>query len=170
VRTASLGDVSAVSPATGIRQATTTDDIERARALFVEYAQWLRVDLCFQGFAEELEGLPGAYAPPRGRLLLAGTAPDAFACIALRPLEGAGLAEVKRLYVQPAHRGERWGYRLAEELIAEARAIGYRELKLDTLEWMTPARALYASLGFRECGAYYDNPLAGVVYMRLELK
>jgi putative acetyltransferase len=170
VRTASLGDVSVVSPATGIRQATTTDDIERARALFVEYAQWLKVDLCFQGFAEELEGLPGAYAPPRGRLLLAGTAPDAFACIALRPLEGAGLAEVKRLYVQPAHRGERWGYRLAEELIAEARAIGYRELKLDTLEWMTPARALYASLGFRECGAYYDNPLAGVVYMRLELK
>ncbi len=170
MRTASLGDVSAVSPAAGIRQATTTDDIERARALFVEYAQWLKVDLCFQGFAEELAALPGAYAPPRGRLLLAGTAHDAFACIALRPLEGAGLAEVKRLYVRPAHRGERWGYRLAEELIAEARALGYRELKLDTLEWMTPARALYASLGFRECGAYYDNPLAGVVYMKLELK
>ncbi len=170
MRTASLGDVSAVSPAAGIRQATTTDDIERARALFVEYAQWLKVDLCFQGFAEELAALPGAYAAPRGRLLLAGTAHDAFACIALRPLEGAGMAEVKRLYVRPAHRGERWGYRLAEGLIAEARAIGYRELKLDTLEWMTPARALYASLGFRECGAYYDNPLAGVVYMRLELK
>ena len=170
MRTASLGDVSAVSLARDIRQATTTDDIERARALFVEYAQWLEVDLCFQGFAEELKALPGAYAPPRGRLLLAGTAQDAFASIALRPLEGAGLGEVKRLYVRPAHRGERWGYRLAEQLIAEARAIGYRELKLDTLEWMTPARALYASLGFRQCGAYYDNPLAGVVYMRLELK
>ena len=170
MRTASLGDDSAVSPAAAIRQATTTDDIERARALFVEYAQWLKVDLCFQGFAEELKALPGAYAPPRGRLLLAGTAPDSFACIALRPLYRDGIAEVKRLYVRPAHRGERWGYRLAEELIAEARAIGYRELKLDTLEWMTPARALYASLGFRECGAYYDNPLAGVVYMRLELK
>ena len=169
MRTASLGDVSAASLAGDIRQATTTDDIERARTLFVEYAQWLKVDLCFQGFAEELAALPGAYAPPRGRLLLAGTAPDAFACIALRPLESAELAEVKRLYVQPAHRGERWGYRLAEKLIAEARIIGYRELKLDTLEWMTPARALYASLGFRECGAYYDNPLAGVVYMRLEL-
>lgn len=170
MRTASLGDVSAVSPAGDIRQATTTDDIERARALFVEYAQWLKVDLCFQGFAEELKALPGAYAPPRGRLLLAGATHDAFACIALRPLDSAGLAEVKRLYVQPARRGERWGYRLAEDLIDEARAIGYRELKLDTLEWMTPARALYASLGFRECGAYYDNPLAGVVYMRLELK
>ena len=170
MRTADLrDDQRAVSAATDIRQATTADDIGRARALFVEYAQWLKVDLCFQGFTEELKALPGAYAPPRGRLLLAGTTDDAFACIALRPLESAGLAEVKRLYVQPAHRGQRWGCRLAETLIAEARVIGYRELKLDTLEWMTSARILYASLGFRECAAYYDNPLAGVVYMRLEL-
>ena len=170
MRTADLSDDKrAVSPATGIRQATTANDIGRARALFVEYAQWLKVDLCFQGFAEELKALPGAYAPPRGRLLLAGTTDDAFACIALRPLESAELAEVKRLYVQPAHRGERWGYRLAEKLIGEARVIGYRELKLDTLEWMTPARILYASFGFRECAPYYNNPLAGVVYMRLEL-
>ena len=170
MRTDELSDKHAASAAAGIRQATTTDDIARARALFVEYAQWLKVDLCFQGFAEELKALPGAYAPPHGRLLLAGTTHDAFACIALRPLDSEGLAEVKRMYVQPARRGERWGYRLAEDLIAEARAIGYRELKLDTLEWMTPARALYAGLGFRECGAYYDNPLAGVVYMNLELK
>ena len=169
MRTAHLSDPRAVSPAAGIRHATTGDDIARARALFVEYAQWLKVDLCFQGFAEELKTLPGSYAPPRGRLLLAGANEDAFACIALRPLDSTGLAEVKRLYVQPARRGERWGYRLAEYLIAEARAIGYRELKLDTLGWMAPARALYTSLGFRECGAYYDNPLAGVVYMRLEL-
>ena len=170
MRTADLRDGQrAVSPATDIRQATTVDEIGRAGALFVEYAQWLKVDLCFQGFAEELKALPGAYAPPFGRLLLAGTTDAAFACIALRPLESARLAEVKRLYVQPAHRGQRWGYRLAEKLIAEARVIGYRELKLDTLEWMTSARILYASLGFRECAAYYDNPLAGVVYMRLEL-
>ena len=170
MRTADLrDDQRAVSPATDIRQATTVDDVGRARALFVEYAQWLKVDLCFQGFAEELKALPGAYAPPFGRLLLAGTTDAAFACIALRPLESARLAEVKRLYVQPPHRGQRWGYRLAEKLIAEARVIGYRELKLDTLEWMTSARILYASLGFRECAAYYDNPLAGVVYMRLEL-
>jgi GNAT superfamily N-acetyltransferase len=153
----------------GIRHATTVDDIARARALFVEYAQWLKVDLCFQGFAEELQTLPGAYAPPRGRLLLAGPAHDPFGCIALRPLSGEGAAEVKRMYVQPAHRGERWAYRMAEALIAEARTIGYRELKLDTLDWMTAARALYARLGFRECTAYYDNPLAGVVYMRLDL-
>ena len=160
----------AVPASMGVRQATTTHDIARARALFVEYAQWLKVDLCFQGFDDELKTLPGAYAPPRGRLLLAGAREDAFACIALRPLDNAGLAEVKRLYVQPARRGEGWGHCLAENLIAEARVIGYRELRLDTLDWMAPARALYASLGFRERAAYYDNPLAGVVYMSLELK
>jgi GNAT superfamily N-acetyltransferase len=154
----------------GVRQATSGDDIARAHALFLEYAQWLKVDLCFQGFADELKTLPGAYAAPRGRLLLAGAGDDAFACIALRPLGMAGVAEVKRLYVRPERRGQRWAYRLAENVIAEARAIGYRELRLDTLEWMAPARALYASLGFCECAAYYDNPLAGVVYMSLELK
>jgi putative acetyltransferase len=168
VRAAELSDRRAVSAA-AIRQATTTEDIAHAHALFVEYAQWLKIDLCFQGFAEELKTLPGAYAPPHGRLLLAGTPHDAFACIALRPLDGVSVAEVKRIYVQPARRGEGWGHRLAESLIADARAIGYRELKLDTLEWMTAARALYQRLGFHQCGAYYDNPLAGVVYMNLEL-
>ena len=103
---------------------------------------------------------------------------EAFGCIALRPMaqDGApgapaasGIGEVKRLYVQPAHRSGGWGRRLAEALIADARAIGYRELKLDTLDWMADARRLYARLGFRECAAYYDNPLPGVVYMALPL-
>jgi GNAT superfamily N-acetyltransferase len=164
-------------------RAETPADIALARGLFVEYARWLAVDLCFQGFDSELATLPGSYAPPRGRLLLAGVRPAAFGCIALRPLEAQGaccagaasptdedaIGEVKRLYVQPAHRGEGWGRRLAEALIAEARAIGYRELKLDTLEWMGEARKLYAKLGFRVCPAYYDNPLPGVVYMALAL-
>lgn len=170
MRSAELSGASAPSPSASIRQATTIDDIARARALFVEYAAWLKIDLCFQGFAEELQTLPGAYAPPRGRLLLAGPAHDAFGCIALRPLRCEGTAEVKRMYVRPAHRGERWAHRMAEALIAEARAIGYRELKLDTLDWMIAARALYARLGFRECAAYYDNPLTGVVYMQLDLE
>jgi putative acetyltransferase len=169
VRSAELSGHRAAPSAGVMWQAATTDDYAKARALFMEYAQWLKVDLCFQGFAEELQSLPGAYAPPRGRLLLAGVDHDAFACIALRPL-GDGVAEVKRLYVQPARRGEHWAHRLAEALIAAAREIGYRELKLDTLDWMAPARALYSGLGFRECGAYYDNPLAGVVYMSLELE
>ena len=166
-----------------LREASTAHDIALARALFVEYAQWLKVDLCFQGFERELATLPGAYAPPRGRLLLAGMPGDAFGCIALRPLGEAGGTvrsegassplviggEVKRLYVRPAHRGGGWGCRLAVALIAEARAIGYSELKLDTLDWMNDARRLYAKLGFRECPPYYDNPLPGVVYMALAL-
>jgi GNAT superfamily N-acetyltransferase len=169
------------SSAATIRYAGLAADLALARALFIEYAQWLKVDLCFQGFDEELATLPGAYVPPRGRLLLAGTPGEAFGCIALRPLDsdsGCGapaepasafVGEVKRLYVQPAHRGEGWGERLARALIDEARAIGYRELKLDTLDWMTAARALYAGVGFRECVPYYHNPLAGVVYMALTL-
>ena len=175
----------ATTAAATLRRAETPADIALARELFVEYARWLRVDLCFQGFDHELATLPGAYAPPRGRLLLAGANPAAFGCIALRPLETQigccgdapssqrdienGIGEVKRLYVQPAHRGEGWGGRLAEALINDARAIGYRELKLDTLDWMEEARQLYARLGFRNCPAYYDNPLPGVVYMALAL-
>ena len=100
--------------------------------------------------------------------MLAGAPGKAFACIALRPLD-AHVAEVKRLYVKPEHRGKGWGRRLARTLIEETRAIGYRELKLDTLERMTEARALYAELGFRECAPYYNNPLPGAVYMALAL-
>jgi GNAT superfamily N-acetyltransferase len=166
-----------------LRLAITPGDIALARVLFVEYARWLKVDLCFQGFDRELSTLPGAYAPPAGRLLLAGASREAFGCIALRPIEtasgsgketsgartGTGIGEVKRLYVQPAHRSGGWGRRLAETLIADARALGYTELKLDTLDWMADARRLYAKLGFRECAAYYDNPLPGVIYMTLAL-
>jgi len=163
-----------------IRHAASAADIALARSLFVEYAQWLQVDLCFQGFEQELSSLPGAYAPPRGRLLLAGAPEGAFGCIALRPLDGGGgaaltergerfVGEVKRLYVQPAHRREGWGERLVRAVVEEARAIGYRELKLDTLERMSAARALYADIGFRECAPYYQNPLAGAVYMALAL-
>ena len=182
MRAGELSQESSAASTATIREALTSADIALARALFVEYARWLNVDLCFQGFDAELEGLPGAYAPPLGRLLVAGPPATAFGCIALRPLEpGCGCApkdtgaadvrigEVKRLYVQPAHRGERWGHRLASTVIANAVAIGYRELKLDTFDWMDAARALYAGLGFRECAAYYDNPLPDAVYMSLDL-
>jgi putative acetyltransferase len=158
-----------------IRDAATTADLVLARTLFIEYAEWLGVDLGFQGFERELATLPGAYARPRGRLLLAGMPGDAFGCIALRPLdtEGGGasgaIGEVKRLYVRLTARNGGWGRRLVEAVVAEARAIGYRELKLDTLDGMTEARALYGRLGFRECAPYYDNPLAGAVYMTRSL-
>ena len=160
-----------------IWHADSPADIAQARALFLEYAQWLKVDLCFQRFDAELAGLPGSYAHPDGRLLLAGMQGIAFGCIALRPLDAVERAaatslrtgEVKRLYVRPTQRGQRWGHRLGEALIAEARAIGYHRLKLDTLAWMTSARTLYAELGFRECPPYYANPLPDVVYMSLDL-
>src|SRR3989442_10016609 len=111
--------------------AVTPGQIEQARALFREYERSLGIDLCFQGFEQELVGLPGAYAPPRGRLLLAldGAAPAG--CVALRPLADAA-CEMKRLYVRPAFRGRRVGRRLAEALIAEARAIGYAPMRLGT--------------------------------------
>ena len=159
-----------VAPA-AIRQASGAADFALARSLFEEYARWLTEDLCFQGFAQELATLPGAYAPPRGRLLLAGPAGDAFGCVALRPLDddASSVAEVKRLYVQPRARGEHWGRKLASLVIDEARRIGYRELKLDTLQRMTQARHLYESLGFVECAPYYHNPLGAPVYMRLDL-
>jgi GNAT superfamily N-acetyltransferase len=152
-----------------IRDADSAADVAHARSLFEEYAAWLAVDLCFQGFAEELSTLPGAYAPPRGRLLLAGPPDAPVGCIALRPLPEPGVGEVKRLYVRPAARGTGVGCALVEAILREARSIGYRELKLDTLEWMSDARRLYGRLGFAQCPAYYHNPLPGAVYMRLAL-
>jgi putative acetyltransferase len=159
-----------------IREAAGRDDLARARALFEEYAAWLNEDLCFQGFADELATLPGAYARPRGRLLLAGPAGDAYGCIALRPLPHDAsdwattpTGEVKRMYVQPRARGRGVGAALALRLLDEARSIGYRTLKLDTLERMHDARRLYRTLGFSPCDPYYDNPLGAPVYLALDL-
>ena len=151
-----------------IHQAVSHQDIERARALFREYAEWLKVDLCFQGFEGELATLPGDYAPPDGRLLIAYHHEKPVACIALRRLD-ASSGEIKRLYVRPETRGRRTGRRLVEQVIAAAREIGYRRLVLDTLPQMTEAQALYRSFGFREIPGYYANPLHGVVYLALDL-
>jgi GNAT superfamily N-acetyltransferase len=148
-----------------IRQAASAADVAHARALFEEYAAWLAVDLSFQGFAEELATLPGAYAPPRGRLFLAGPLARPTGCIALRPLADSGVGEVKRLYVRPEARGTGQGEALVQALLRDARAIGYRELKLDTLASMRDALRLYGRLGFTECAPYYHNPVPGVVYL-----
>jgi len=151
-----------------ICQATTPDQIAAIRALFQEYAAWLRVDLCFQSFAEELASLPGAYAPPQGRLLLA-TAPDGPAgCIALRPA-GSNSCEMKRLFVRPAYQGQGLGRVLAQQIVSDARAIGYSTMVLDTLPFMYGAIHLYTSLGFVPRPAYYDTPLQETVFMELKL-
>ena len=117
--------------ALNICQATTPDEIAQTRCLFEEYAAWLKVDLCFQGFAAELAGLPGVYAPLRGRLLLALAGDEIKGCIALRSLDGR-VCEMKRSFVRPAFRGQGVGRLLAERIITEARAIGYATMKLDT--------------------------------------
>lgn len=155
-----------------IRDARVPDEMPVARRLFEEYAASLDVDLCFQGFADELATLPGDYAPPRGCLLLAEIGGAVGGCAALRPLasDAGATGEVKRLYVRPTARGAGAGRTLAVAVIARARAIGYAALKLDTLATMDSARALYRSLGFRECAPYYANPLPGVMYMVLDLK
>ena len=138
------------------------------RALFREYADWLGVDLSYQNFERELAELPGAYAPPKGRLLLGEVAGNAVGCIALRPLE-PDIGEVKRLYLRPDFQGRGLGRRLAETLVAEAHVIGYRALRLDTLARLTAANTLYASLGFRPIAPYYHNPHEGVLYYELDL-
>ncbi len=151
-----------------ISPAGTPEDLALARQLFEEYAAWLGVDLSFQGFAAELAGLPGAYAPPRGRLLLAVTDDGAAGCVALRPLSD-GVCEMKRLYVRSAFRGQGIGRLLADQVVADARAIGYRTMKLDTLPRMQAALRIYAALGFARCAAYYETPLADTVFMQLQL-
>ena len=149
-------------------QASTPALIELARGLFREYQRAIGVDLRFQDFERESATLPGAYAPPDGLLLLAYLDDELAGCGAVRPL-GPGVAELKRMWTRPEHRGRGVARAVAEALLETARAAGRRTVRLDTLECMTAARALYASLGFRERAPYYDNPLPGVVFMELEL-
>ena len=150
--------------------ALTSADVDSVRALFREYEQSLGVDLCFQGFEEELASLPGKYAPPSGRLLIAlDDAGDAAGCVALRPL-GDGICEMKRLYLRPTLRGKGAGRALTLRVMDEARAAGYRTMRLDTLPMMKEAHKLYEALGFRRIAPYYPNPVPGAIYMERRLR
>ncbi|MBW8876272.1 MAG: GNAT family N-acetyltransferase [Acidobacteria bacterium] len=152
-----------------ISQAETPERLAEARQLFLEYAGSLGFDLGFQGFDEELAGLPGDYAPPRGRLLLALHDGRTAGCVALRDL-GEGICEMKRLFVRPGFRGLRIGHALATAIIAEALEIGYERMRLDTVPAMEQARALYVSLGFREIPPYRFNPIPGTVFLELDFR
>jgi len=152
-----------------IRQGATAEDMDSARAIFREYEAWLAMDLCFQGFEDEVKNLPGKYAPPGGRLYLAEADGQLAGCIALRDLDG-GVCEMKRLFVRDAFRGCQIGRILIERLIDEARAIGYERMRLDTYPpKMGKAVGLYKSYGFYEIPAYYHNPHDGVLFMVLAL-
>lgn len=151
-----------------IRPARFPDDLGPVRGLFRAYVEGLGIDLAFQGFEEELAGLPGKYAAPGGVVLLAEIRGVAVGCIALRPVDVAGetgVCEMKRLYLGPETRGRGLGRDLVTALLAAARAAGYRRMVLDTLSTMTPALALYRGQGFSDIPAYYHNPLPGVVYL-----
>jgi ribosomal protein S18 acetylase RimI-like enzyme len=145
-------------------------DLGHVAQLFRDYAASLDVDLAYQDFEAELASLPGKYAPPAGALFLARHAKgDALGCVALRPLDDRGACEMKRLYVAAGARGMSLGRALAEAAIAEARLLGYSEMRLDSLPSMTAAKDLYRRLGFVEMQSYYASPIRGTTFMRLQL-
>ena len=153
---------------TRLVHADSPDAVEQARQLFVEYADSLSVDLSFQDFAAELDTLPGDYAPPAGCLLLARVGEAVAGCVALRPLDDE-MCEMKRLYVRGAFGGRDIGRLLAVRIIDEARRIGYRRIRLDTLPSMSSAISLYESLGFRDVEPYRFNPIPGSRFLELSI-
>ena len=156
-------------PRLTIAPAKTPAQIAQVRELFLEYASSLGFSLCFQNFDQELAGLPGDYAPPDGRLMLALYEGELAGCVALHKLDSE-ICEMKRLYLRPKFRGKGLGPVLAENIIGEARRIGYRRMRLDTVEpVMKDAVAMYRRLGFKEIAPYRPNPMPGTLYMELEL-
>jgi putative acetyltransferase len=167
--------VSSVSPVSSVVeglyfvQAQTPAHVAQARELFLEYAQSLGFSLCFQNFDQELADLPGDYAPPQGRLLLAEYEGQLAGCVALHKLDSA-TCEMKRLYLRPQFRGHGLGRALAERIIAEARQIGYQRMRLDTVEpVMKDAVVMYRRFGFKDIAPYRPNPNPGVLYLELQL-
>ncbi len=169
LKSSSVTSVPSVVKGFAFAQAELPAQIAQARELFLEYAQSLGFSLCFQNFDEELAGLPGDYAPPEGRLLLASYEGRLAGCVALHKIDSS-TCEMKRLYLRPQFRGKRLGAALAQSIISEARQIGYQRMRLDTVEpVMGDAVAMYRKMGFREIAPYRENPIAGTLYMELQL-
>ncbi len=149
---------------------SSPEQIAAIRELFLEYAKSLGFSLCFQNFDQELANLPGDYASPAGRLWLVTYNGESAGCVALHKI-ASDICEMKRLYIRPQFRGKGLGRDLAEKVISAAREIGYKKLRLDTVEpVMTAAVAMYRKLGFREIPPYRPNPMPGALYMELDLR
>ena len=151
-----------------IIQATAGDQLAIARDLIIEYAASLDIDLDFQNFEQELNDLPGDYAPPKGQILIARLKQETAGCVALRKFDQT-CCEMKRLYVKPEFRGSGVGRALADAIIAQAREAGYTAMRLDTLPFMGTARTLYKTLGFKEIPTYRFNPVEGTAFLELTL-
>jgi putative acetyltransferase len=168
-QSSSVPSASSVVKGFSVTQATLPVQIAQARELFLEYAQSLGFSLCFQNFDKELSDLPGSYVPPEGRLLLAEYEDQLAGCVALHKLD-QDMCEMKRLYLRAQFRGKGLGRALADRIIAEARTIGYRRMRLDTIEaFMKDAVAMYRKIGFHEIAPYCANPMSGALYMELQL-
>ncbi len=152
-----------------IKKVLTERLIKKVRNLFIEYAKYLAIDLDFQNFKEELNTLPGNYAPPEGCILLAYSKGKIAGCVALRKFQD-DICEMKRLYVRPKYRGEDIGKALSEEIIHKAKEIGYKYMRLDTLPFMKEAIMLYSNLGFKEITSYRYNPFDGAKFFQLKLR
>lgn len=160
------------APDIHLRVADSAEELSSIRDLFLEYQAYLGIDLCFQGFAQELDTLPGDYAEPGGVLILATIDGMPAGCCAFRPLVSSdhlNACEMKRLFVRPAHRGVGLGRLLVEQVMARASLAGYSNMLLDTLSDMEAARALYQEVGFVEVAPYYHNPLPGAHYLMADL-
>ncbi|MEY4978969.1 MAG: hypothetical protein RLZZ352_1239 [Pseudomonadota bacterium] len=160
------------TPNIELRWLQDPQDIDTTRQLFLDYEADLGIDLCFQGFQQELQNLPGDYAPPSGGLALVYVDGQAAGCCAFRPLwssDHLDACEMKRLFVRPAFRGFGLGRLLVDGILAEARLAGYTTMLLDTLSDMEAARALYQEAGFYEIAPYYHNPIAGAHYLKVDL-
>ena len=144
--------------------ASDAAQFDAVRVLFREYQASMAADPCFLSLEKELAGLPGDYAPPAGRLLLADWEGNLAGCVALRKLE-EGVCEMKRFFVRPAFRGRNIGWELAQAILRESREAGYRRMRLDTLPVMQKAQALYEALGFHDIEPYWASPIAGARYM-----
>ena len=156
--------------ATEIIEASSPAEIAAVRELFLEYAQSLGFSLCFQGFDQELAGLPGDYAPPRGRLWLLKVDGAAAGCGALHELNDE-ICEIKRVYVRPRFRGQNFGRLIMDHAVATARSLGYRAMRLDTVaEKMQTAVKMYREMGFREIAPYRENPMPSTIYMELDIE